>query len=339
VVLRLVGYLLNGPASVSYRDYNRGQNSFGGNFSQFEICTDPTSITDGAGGNSFTTCGNTATSNPRLFIGPDISRQANQLNTSNLAIELTPRLQAGNHSFKGLIGFGRTKTFNLFLQRAIGDVYFDSIADFQAGVASRVRFSSAVPSLDANDAAARFSTQQYSFGLQDDWQVNDTLLVSIGARYDLQDVNSRVPANLNFLARTGFPNNYTFSGKGVFQPRVGFEWDATDRLIVRGGVGKFAGGAPDVFLSNSYSNTGQLTNAIDIQRNAAGCNSGDAAFCTSALTAINGTTFTQPVLNFLSTNLSARSPPHRSMPWRRDTSCPRSGAPLFRPAMSWARAG
>lgn len=290
---------------VSYRDYNRGQNSLGGNFSQFEICTDPTSITDGAGGNSFTTCGNTASSNPRLFIGPDISRQANKLNTSNLTIELTPRLQAGNHSFKGLIGFGRTKTFNLFLQRAIGDVYFDSIADFQAGIASRVRFASAVPSLDARDAAARFTTQQYSFGLQDDWQVNPALLVSIGARYDLQGSNSRVPANLNFLARTGFPNNYTFSGKGVFQPRVGFEWDATSRLIVRGGVGKFAGGTPDVFLSNSFSNTGQLTNAIDIQRTAAGCNAGDAAFCTSALTAINGTTFTQPVLNFLSTNLGS----------------------------------
>ena len=59
------------------------------------------------------------------------------------------------------------------------------------------------------------------------------------------------------------------------------------RLIIRGGVGIFAGGTPDVFLSNSYSNTGQLTNAIDISRNttAAGCNScrrergATAAFC------------------------------------------------------------
>jgi len=288
---------------VSYRDYNRGQNSFGGNFSQFEVCTDPTSITDGSGGNSFTTCGNTATSNPRLFLGPDISRQANRLNTSNLSIELTPKLEAGNHSFKGLIGFGRTKTFNLFLQRAIGDVYFDSIADFQAGIASRVRFQQAVPSLESADAAANFVTQQYSFGLQDDWQVNDTLLVSIGARYDLQGSNSKVPANLNFLARAGFPNNYTFSGKGVFQPRAGFEWDATDRLIIRGGVGKFAGGAPDVFLSNSYSNTGQLTNSIDILRTATGCSAN--VDCTAALTGINGTTFAPTVQNFLTTNIGS----------------------------------
>ena len=290
---------------VSYRDYNRGQNSFGGNFAQFEICTDPVSITDGSSGNNFTSCGNTATSNPRLFMGPDVSCQANQLNTSNLSIELTPRLEAGNHSFKGVIGFGRTKTFNLFLQRAIGDIYFDLIADFQAGNASRVRYASAVPSLDANDAAARFTTQQYSFGLQDDWQVNETLLVSVGARYDLQGSDSRIPPNLNFVARAGFPNNYTFSGKGVFQPRVGFEWDASDRLIIRGGVGKFAGGSPDVFLSNSYSNTGQLTNAIDIQRTATGCNSGDTIFCNAALAAINGATLNPVVSQFLSTNIGS----------------------------------
>jgi hypothetical protein len=35
----------------------------------------------------------------------------------------------------------------------------------------------------------------------------------------------------------------------------------------------FGGGSPEVFLSNSFSNTGTLTNAIDISRNAsaAGC--------------------------------------------------------------------
>jgi Carboxypeptidase regulatory-like domain len=292
---------------VSYRDYNRGQTPFGEPFAQMEVCTDATSITSGAGGNGITTCGNTTTSSPRLFFGPDISRQANALNTDNLSIDLTPKFEAGDHSFKGLIGFGRTKTFNLFLQRASGDIYFDSIADFQNRIASRVRLQSAVPSLDANDAAAQFTTQNYSFGLQDDWQVTDKLLLSIGARYDLQDSSSKVPLNTNFLARTGFPNNFTFKGLGVFQPRVGFEYKASDRLVLRGGVGKFAGGSPDVFLSNSFSNTGQLSNAIDIQRNtsAATCNTLDLAFCNAALTSVSGSSFAAPVLNFLSTNVGS----------------------------------
>jgi hypothetical protein len=289
---------------VSYRDYNRGQAPFGDARAQFEVCTDPTSITSGAGGNTATSCGNTVTSSPRLFIGPDISRQANQLNTSNLSIDLTPKFQAGDHSIKGLLSFGRTKTFNLFLQRAYGDLYFDSIADFQAGNASRLRLASGVPSLDANDAAAKFTTQSYAFGLQDDWQVNDKLLLTIGARYDLQGSNSKVPANVNFLARAGFPNNYTFKGLGVFSPRVGFEWKGTDRLVIRGGVGKFAGGSPDVFLSNSFSNTGQLSNAIDLDISGATC-AANPALCGAALTNVTGTSYAQSVLDFLATNVGS----------------------------------
>lgn len=291
---------------VAYRDYNRGQNSFGGNTAQFEVCGDATSITNGPG-NSFTTCGNTATSSPRFFIGPDVSRQANKLNTSNLSIDLTPKFEAGNHSFKGLIGYTRTKTYNLFLQRAIGDIYFDSIADFQAGIASRVRVANAVPSLDINNAAARFITKAYTFGLQDDWQVNDRLLVTIGGRYDLQDGDSKVPLNTNFLGRAGFPNNYTFSGLGVFQPRVGFEYKATDRLVIRGGVGKFAGGSPDVFLSNSFSNTGQLTNNIDISRSgsATTCPLTTLADCNAAFNNQTGTGFNSVVTQFLTTNVAS----------------------------------
>jgi hypothetical protein len=289
---------------VSYRDYNRGQNPFGADFAQFEVCTDPTSVNNSAIGNTLTSCGNTLTANPRFFFGPDISRQANQLNTENLSVDLTPRLEAGNHSFKGVIGYTNTDTFNLFLQRATGDLYFDSIADFQARRASRVRLASAVPSLDVNNAAASFSTQTYTVGLQDDWQATDALKLTIGARYDLQDGDTPVPLNPNFLARTGFPNNYTFSGLGVFQPRIGFEWDPRTRFILRGGIGKFAGGAPDVFLSNSFSNTGQLTNSIDIQRTttAAGCNSGDLTFCNSALLNVSGSTFPASVTQFLATN-------------------------------------
>lgn len=289
---------------VAYRDYNRGQTPFGDPFAQFEVCTDPTSVNVGA--NTLTSCGNTTTSNPRFFFGPDISRQANQLNTDNLSIELTPRLEIGSHNIKAVFGYARTNTFNLFLQRATGDIYFDSIEDFQARRASRVRLASAVPSLDVNDAAAEFSTQNYTFGLQDDWELSNTFQVTLAARYDLQGGDTPIPLNTNFLARAGFPNNFDFGGLGVFQPRVGFEWNPTDRFILRGGVGKFGGGAPDVFLSNSFSNTGQLTNAIDIQRTttAATCNSGDLAFCTAALTGVTGSSFPAAVTSFLATNVA-----------------------------------
>jgi outer membrane receptor for ferrienterochelin and colicin len=285
---------------ASYRDYNRDQTPFGGReFGQVEVCTDAVSA------GSFTSCAGT-----RLFFGPDVSRHSNDLNTSNTSIDFTAKLDAGNHAFRFMLGFTDADTFNLFLQRSLGDTYFDSIADFQNRRASRLRFGNAVPSLDPNDAAASFGTQNWTFGVQDDWQVTDTLSVTAGLRYDLFNNDVRPPLNPNFTARYGFSNRSTFSGRGVFQPRVGFNWKPTERLSIRGGVGIFAGGTPDVFLSNSFSNTGQLTNAIDIQRNttAAGCNvvaANAAQICSDALIAVDGRTIDPSVAAFLTTNVAS----------------------------------
>ncbi len=295
---------------VSYRDYNRDQTPFGGReFSQFEICLDPTNPATGTGA-GLTTC---SPGTARLFFGPDVSRQSNDLNTETLSADFTARLEAGDHNFKFTAGYTDISVFNLFLQRSLGDYYFDSIADFQARRANRFRFGAAVPSLNPDDAAASFGTQGYTIGLQDDWQVTDTLQVTIGARYDLFNGENYPPLNPNFTARYGFSNRETFSGKGALQPRFGFNWEASDRLIVRGGVGIFAGGTPDVFVSNSFSNTGLLTNSIDISRNtgAAGCNvaglsAADAlAFCNNVLNGVSGSTIPGSAGAFAATNTGA----------------------------------
>ena len=96
------------------------------------------------------------------------------------------------------------------------------------------------------------------------------------------------------------------------QPRVGFNWKATDRLIVRGGFGVFAGGSPDVFLANSFSNTGLLTNEVRIRRNTT-ANQCDvattvvnaAAICNAALNNVTLTTIPGVITNFLATNTAS----------------------------------
>jgi outer membrane receptor for ferrienterochelin and colicin len=247
-------------ARASYRDYNRGQVPFGAtNFPQFTVCTDAVSAGTPLGQN--TSCGGT-----NLVFGPDISRQSNKLNTENLSLDFTARVETGNHSVRFMAGYTKVDTFNLFLQRSLGDIYFDSLADFNAGNANRLRYANAVPSNDPNDAAANFSTTNFTFGVQDDWQISDTLKVSGGLRYDLFDNDKSPPLNPNLLARTGLTNRATFKGRGVLQPRFAVNWDASERLVVRVGAGIFAGGTPDVFLANVFSNTGLLTNAVDINR-------------------------------------------------------------------------
>lgn len=279
---------------ASYRDYNRGQTPFGAPFSQMEVCTDAVSA------GSQTSCGGT-----RLFFGPDISRHSNALNTENLSIDFTARLEMGNHSFRFITGYTRVDTFNLFLQRSRGDFYFDSLADFAAGNANRLRYQNAVPSNDPNNASATFSTSGWTFGLQDDWQASDTLQITAGVRYDLFDNSVIPPLNSNLLARTGLHNRSTFKGRGVIQPRFALNWEATDRLIIRAGAGIFAGGTPDVFLSNVFSNTGQLTNAVDIQRSGAQNCALTVPNTCGALNGITGATIPASVITFLTTNVAS----------------------------------
>ena len=176
------------------------------------------------------------------------------------------RLKKGDHDIALFFEFQNTKTFNSFLQRSSGDYYFDSIADFRAGNAQRFRYGNAVPSLIPEDAAANFRYQSYTFGLQDTWRVNDKLTFNIGVRYDLYGGSSRAALNPTFVSRYGFANNKFVNGLGVFQPRFGFTFKPNSTLTIRGGGGVFAGGTPDVYVANSFSNTGVLTNVIDIQQ-------------------------------------------------------------------------
>ena len=182
---------------ASYRDYNRGQTPYGEKtLGEISVCSDP------AQAGSFTSCTN---GNPRIFFGPDAARHSNALNTDNLSVDFTARLDAGDHQFKALAGYSQTNVFNLFVQNTLGQYYFDSIADFQAGNAGRLIYGNAVPSLDPNDGAANFGSSSFTFGLQDDWQVTDTLQLNIGARYDLFANEEKPPLNANSLHVMGSP--------------------------------------------------------------------------------------------------------------------------------------
>jgi hypothetical protein len=289
---------------ASYRDYNRGQVPYGAKtLGEISVCVDPVSA------GSLTSC---TAGQPSVFFGPDVFRHSNKLNTENLAIDFSAKYEAGNHAIKAIVGYNDNSVFNLFVPRSLGEFYFDSIADFQAGRAGQLRYGNAVPSLDPNDGAAGFSAKSYTFGLQDDWQISDSLQLTIGARYDLNGDADLPALNPNFVQRLGYSNRSTFDGRGVLQPRVGFNWKASDRLIIRGGVGVFAGGTPDVFLSNSFSNTGQLTNEIRIRRNtsANGCDIATsvpnaAALCAAALNGVALTSIPAAINTFLATNTAS----------------------------------
>ncbi len=309
-----------------YKDYLRGQDPYlGRGFAQFIVCTAPQSdrfvlngqpVPQGTPGASVNSSASANISCPSGFsnvaLGPDISRQTNALTSKTYGGLVQVRYKHAGHDLRIFGDVQNTTVFNSFLQRSAGDYYFDSIADFQAGNAQRLRYQNAIPSLNPNDAAATFRYQAYVFGIQDTWRYSDILTVTYGMRYDLYGGKSRAAFNPVFDARYGFANNRFLSGLGIFQPRFGFDFHPTNTFSIRGGVGVFSGGTPDVYVSNSFSNTGVLSNAIEIQQANNGTYTGTglpAGTGAIALTNVSGTTIPTAVNNYLlAGTVSANSP-------------------------------
>ena len=250
----------------------------GRGFGMFTVCTDPTmttSATSLANTSNPTTCNS---GSPRINLGPDQYRHANVVENTIKGGSIQARLTMGNHEFKADFEGYDHWVYNLFVPQSLGVWYFDSIEDYQNQHASSFVYNNAV-SLDPNDAAVDFKYQSYVFGLQDRWQVTPDLLVQAGLRYDLWEGDDRPAANPGFESRYGFSNTATYAGKGVFQPRVQANWQPLDRLRVMAGFGKFAAGNPDIYLGNSFGNTGVLTRTISIRETAPGVYSGVPAGC------------------------------------------------------------
>ena len=224
-----------------------------------------------------------------VYLGADDSRQANKLNWDSEYFKAIGEYLAGDH----VITFGYERedlnVFNQFVQHARGgeyDYFDDSVNNpaacaaltaqqrlddplcelsgidrFELGRPSRIYYGSGGGTNNPDDAAAKFGNILHSFYLQDEiyFERND-LTLTFGLRYEKFTSDDRPVFNQAFTTANGIPNNSNIDGLDIVMPRFGFEWGATDNIRVRGGLGLYAGGNPNVWLSNAWSNDG-LTNA------------------------------------------------------------------------------
>jgi len=197
-----------------------------------------------------------------LSIGPDRYRHGNSLDQEFLQYKFLATYAVGDHIIKG--GFEREEVDvdNLFAQNSEGSYLFDSIDDLRNNNASALLYQNAV-SNDENDLRAIWGYNSNSFYIQDSWNVNADLSIDAGIRYDWYESEGSIRDNQNFNDRYGYSNTTDIDGLDVFLPRISFEWLASDDLTVRGGIGRFSGGSPGVWLSNSYSNDGVISDAVN----------------------------------------------------------------------------
>jgi Carboxypeptidase regulatory-like domain/TonB dependent receptor/TonB-dependent Receptor Plug Domain len=223
-----------------------------------------------------------------LAIGPDRSRHFNALTNELWTYKLKGDYLLGDHTITA--GYEREEldVFNAFFQDAYGTYLFNSIADFQNRTAQQLVFANAI-SGNIVDAGATFAYNVNAFYLQDAWELNPDLTVTAGLRRERFSSNSVPFLNNQFLARNGFPNTETYDGRELWLPRVAFNYTYDDATTFRGGVGLFGGGSPNVWLSNSFSNTGVQAARVTITRPAAG-----GALTPVQTAALNGVTGTIP---------------------------------------------
>jgi hypothetical protein len=190
--------------------------------------------------------------------GPGTFRSANSLATEKDQFKLKFDYQVGDHLITGGYEYETLDVFNLFIINATGTVFFNSIADLQAGNAYEIISANSFTG-DPNDAAAAYTRDIGSFFLQDKWDINDSMQLIFGLRYDEYSTNDIPLANPNYIARYGISNQVSWDGLDVLQPRIGLNYQMPDRFgdtRMTLGFGVFSGNDPTVWFSNAYQNFG-----------------------------------------------------------------------------------
>jgi len=223
-----------------------------------------------------------------VFIGVDQFRQANKLEYTTDSIKFSGTYYMEDHEITGGFEYESVDVFNLFVPGSQGIFEFASLDDFRNGNAKKVEYK--IPtSLDANDGAASFTFETTTLYIQDRWVLTDDLTVTLGLRYDKWDSSDIPTANANYQARYG-ATNAVGPDMDLIQPRLGFNYILNDETFVYGGIGLFAGGNPNVWLSNNYSNNGVAISSSRLEPGR-GANDAENAAIDAALTASNTPNF------------------------------------------------
>ena len=202
-----------------------------------------------------------------IFLGPDDSRQSNEMNWDNTNFKLSGSYYLDEHTITAGYEYETLTAFNLFMQHTIGEYRFGSIEEYGQGLADRVYYNNSAGTNIPSDASQEFTYGTHTFYIQDEYTFTDIDATLIfGLRYDRYTSSDNPRYNARFEERYGVRNDKNMDGIDLLQPRVGFNWAVQDNLELRAGFGLYSGGNPNVWLSNSYSNDG-LVNISERARN------------------------------------------------------------------------
>ena len=168
--------------------------------------------------------------------------------------------ETGAHTVK----LGTNNTFtnivNLFWLLGNGNYSYNSLTDFENNVPNDYfRLTRA----DGVAPEAEFDISEWSFYGQDEWQVNDNVLLSLGLRYDTDLFDTKAEDNAQFLdayGEFGLANSVVPEDGNNWSPRVALTYDlrGDGTAVFRTGLGLLFGNVPFVLHGNVLQSTPPL---------------------------------------------------------------------------------
>jgi hypothetical protein len=194
-------------------------------------------------------------------------REATVYKQDTKTVELTDNLtwSKGLHTFT--IGT-HNEFYNVqytFLNAYNGRWQYPNLTAFLKGQPNRIRATIGNP----NEPGADFTVMNPSVYMQDELAVTNAFKLTLGIRADatLTD-NATQSTTFSNLALTDgthpyakYTGNYTKAL--LISPRVGFGWDVTPTLTVRGGAGVFQGRMPFAWFAYPYIQNGIVASNVD----------------------------------------------------------------------------
>lgn len=205
------------------------------------------------------------TNNTTITGGTDVFRHANFATNDNMRLGFNGTYLLDEHTLNFGAEYESLKIYNLFAESSLGSWAFNNTGSGASLVTGMTRLKNKTastfdyknaPSNNIQDTAITMTRNTLALYVEDEFSPLDSVDLTLGLRYERFGSDDLPVLNPNFQKTYGYSNQENMDGLDILLPRFGFKWYAGSDFTVRGGVGRFGGGQPNVWVTNSYTNNG-----------------------------------------------------------------------------------
>ena len=170
----------------------------------------------------------------------------------------------GRHTIKAGFDFNFDDILNYFPGNFGGRYFFNSLASLGRGIPNGTgeSYQQGFAGVGTTGPTTEPNLKEYAVFAQDEWRAATNLTLTLGLRYDYQDIAQPQTRNPDpQLAAAGIDTSVIPVDGNNLAPRVGFAWTPRKELVVRGGYGIFYGRTPSIMIGTAHSgNAVNVTN-------------------------------------------------------------------------------